>query len=145
VLRLQRALYGLRQASRAWNTRLEAELTRKGMVQSDADPVLSILHGKGGAVLAMFYVDGGLAALTTAEQGGEALMFVIRALGEPRNYLRIHISRDRAAQTISIVHVHKALDLAAGLGLGEARKAKPMLPETCYESKLPRRGRACTW
>jgi hypothetical protein len=37
-------LYGLRQVSRAWNKRLEAELTAHGLVQSDADPALWIMH-----------------------------------------------------------------------------------------------------
>jgi hypothetical protein len=37
VLRLRRAL-GLKQASRAWNKRLEGELWAKGFEQSDADP-----------------------------------------------------------------------------------------------------------
>ena len=38
VLRLYRALYGLRQAGRAWNKRLEAALLEKGFVQSDSEP-----------------------------------------------------------------------------------------------------------
>jgi hypothetical protein len=40
VLRLRRALYGLRQAPRAWNQRLEVELRSRGFVQSHADPAL---------------------------------------------------------------------------------------------------------
>jgi hypothetical protein len=136
VLRLQRAMYGLRQASRAWNKRLEAELTRKDLVQSDADPALWILHGKDGAVLAMFYVDDGLVPAKTAEKADTlvelvASRFAIRALGEPEDFLGIQISRDRAAHTITIVEEHKALELAAGLGLVGGRKAVPMSPETC--------------
>jgi hypothetical protein len=38
VFRLDHALYGLQQASRAWNKRLEAELTAHGLVQ------MRILH-----------------------------------------------------------------------------------------------------
>jgi hypothetical protein len=60
VLCLRRALYGLRQASSAWNKRLESELTTKGFVQSNADPSLWILHGEHGATMAMFYVDDGV-------------------------------------------------------------------------------------
>jgi hypothetical protein len=40
VLRLRHALYGLRQAFRAWSKRLESGLTLKGIVQSDANPAL---------------------------------------------------------------------------------------------------------
>ena len=63
ALRLWRALYGLRQASRAWSKRLEAALTKHGFKQSDADPSLWILHGEDGAVFALFYVDDGLVAV----------------------------------------------------------------------------------
>ena len=40
VLRLRRAMYGLRQAPWAWNKCLEAEQTKRGVVQSNADPGL---------------------------------------------------------------------------------------------------------
>jgi hypothetical protein len=95
VLRLQRALYGLQQAS-AWNKRLEAELTRKSLVQSDADPALWILHVEGGAVLAMSYVDDGVVEANAVEQADAlvvlvASMFAIRALGEPEDFLGIQI------------------------------------------------------
>ena len=65
VLRLHRALYGLRQASRAWNKQLERELTARGFVQSDADPSLWLLRDAAGTVLTMFYVDDGMAVSYT--------------------------------------------------------------------------------
>jgi hypothetical protein len=91
VLHLKRALYGLRQASRAWNKRLEGELRGKGFVQSDADPALWILLGEKGVVLAMIYVDDGLVAARTAREADAlvelvASMFAIRALGEPKDF-----------------------------------------------------------
>jgi hypothetical protein len=98
VLRLRRALYGLKHASRAWNKRLEGELSVKGFEQSDADPALWILHGEGGAVLVMFYVDDGLAAAKTMAEADALVdlvgsMFEIRKLGEPEDFLGIHICR----------------------------------------------------
>jgi hypothetical protein len=59
VLRLCWALHGCRQAPRAWNERLEAELTARGLVQSSTDPSPWIFYSKSGAVLTMFYVDDG--------------------------------------------------------------------------------------
>jgi hypothetical protein len=134
VLHLKRALYGLRQASRAWNKRLEGELRGKGFVQSVADPALWILLGGGGTVLAMFYVDDGLVAARTAAEADDlvelvASMFAIRSLGEPQDFLGIQVDRDRAAGTISISQEGKALALAESFGLGGARKAIPMSPE----------------
>jgi hypothetical protein len=130
-LRLHRALYGLRQAGRAWNKRLEAALRGRGFTQSDADPSLWILHGEGGAVFAMFYVDDGLVAARTAEEADGlvdmiAAMFEIRALGEPEDFLGIRITRDRAARTITISQTDKALALAAAAGVGGEHRDVPM-------------------
>jgi hypothetical protein len=140
VLRLRRARYGLNQASRAWNKRLEGELRVKGFEQSDADPALWSLHGEGGAVLAMFYVDDGLvAAKTTAE--ADALvdlvgsMFEIRKLREPEDFLGIHICRDRRAGTITVDQEDKATALAAELGVSGTFRVVPTTPEVFWEMR----------
>jgi hypothetical protein len=131
VMRQHCALHGSHQASRTSNTRLEAELTRKGKVHSDEDPALWTLHGKRGAVLAMFYVDNGLVATKKAKHDNAleelvASVFLLRACGEPYYFPGIQLSKEGVARTISIIQDHKALELAAALGLGEARKAAPM-------------------
>jgi hypothetical protein len=133
VLRFCRVLYGLRQAPRAWNERLEAELTARGFVQSNADPSLWILYSKDGAVLTMFYVDNGMvAACNDAEADALvdviASIFEIRRLGEPQDMLGIEISRDLAAGTITIRQCAKAKALAAMFGVEGERRATPMTP-----------------
>jgi hypothetical protein len=138
VLRLRRAIYGLKQASRAWNERLEGELARRGFVQSDSDPSLWILHGKDGAVLALFYVDDGLVAARTGEQADAlvdlvASIFEIRKLGEPVDFLGIEIQRDRESGTITLMQKAKAEVLAAAHGVQGACRATPMSPE-CFAS-----------
>lgn len=139
VLRLRRALYGLRQASRSWNRCLEAALLNKGFVQSDADPALWILLGGAGVVLAMFYVDDGLVAARTPEEADALVelvgtMFQIRKLGEPTDFLGIEIRRDWDAGTITICQETKAVALATGLGLGgEQDVILPMSPEVYGE------------
>jgi hypothetical protein len=125
VLRLDRALHGLRQASRAWNKRLEAELTAHGLVQSDADPALWMKHG-GEHVLTMFYGDDSMVAARTAAEADAladhvAGMFSIRKLGEPQDMLGIEISRDRDAGTITIRQASKAQALATAFGVEAER------------------------
>ena len=133
VLRLLRALYGLRQASRAWHRKLEAELRARGFAPSDADPALWMLYGEGGVTLAMFYVDDGLVAARTAAEA-EALvaivasMFAIRELGEPSDFLGIRITRDRVARTITIDQEDKARALALEFGV-TGRRSVPMTPD----------------
>jgi hypothetical protein len=133
VLRLCRGLYGLRQAPRAWNERLEAELTARGFVQSNADPSLWILYSKDGAVLTMFYVDDGMVAARNDVEADAlvdviAFIFEIRRLGEPQDMLGIEISRDLAAGTTTIWQCAKAKALATMFGVEGERRATPMTP-----------------
>jgi hypothetical protein len=88
VLKLRRAIYGLKQASRDWNKCREGELARPGFVQTDADPSLWTLYGKDGTALALFYINDGLVAARTAEEADALVdlvepIFEIRKLGEP--------------------------------------------------------------
>jgi Reverse transcriptase (RNA-dependent DNA polymerase) len=145
VLRLRRALYGLRQAARAWNKRLEGELISKGFQQSAADPSLWILHGESGAVLSMFYVDDGLVAARTAAEADAlvelvASMFSIRALGEPQDFLGIDITRDRQARTITIDQGRKATALAAAVGVTGQSCRVPMSPDTYAQLRAAQPG-----
>ena len=145
VLRLHRALYGLRQASRAWNKQLERELTARGFVQSDADPSLWLLRDAAGTVLTMFYVDDGMVAARTAAAADAlvalvASMFSIRVIGEPEDMLGVEISRDRAARTLSICQARKALQLAADFGVEGERRATPMTPAAYGELRAARDG-----
>jgi hypothetical protein len=107
VLRLPRALYGLRQAPRAWSKCLEQELKSRGFVRSESGPLFLLLCSKSGAVLVMFYVDDGLVAARTAAEADRLVktvwsMFAIRELGEPADFVGIQIKRDEKAGTVSI-------------------------------------------
>ena len=54
---LLKALYGLRQASRAWHTRLTEELTGMGFQPSAADPGLHFLERDNRRIFMLVYVD----------------------------------------------------------------------------------------
>jgi hypothetical protein len=145
LLRLCRALYGLRQAPRAWNERLEAELTARKFVQSNADPSLWILHSKGGAVLTMFYVDDGMVAAHNGAESDKlvdviASIFEIRCLGEPQDMPGIEISRDLAAGTSTIRQCAKAKALAAVFRVEGERRATPMTPAVQASLRATREG-----
>lgn len=60
VWRLKNGLYGLKQASRAWNTKFTDFLTDCGLMQSAADNC--VFHGiiNGDRVILLFYVDDGM-------------------------------------------------------------------------------------
>jgi hypothetical protein len=145
VVRLPKALYGFRQAPRAWNKKLEQELKGLGFSESNADPALWILRGEQGAVMAMFYVDDGFVAARTSAEADAIVsligsLFEIKVLREPQDFLGIEIVRDRAAGTIIISQEVKALSLAERLGVAGSRRSVLMLPEVYSELRATRTG-----
>jgi hypothetical protein len=72
VLRLCKALYGLRQAPQVWNTKLDANLRSMGFVQSPHEATI-YRQGKGGnALLVGVYVDD---LVTTGAKDNEVEAF----------------------------------------------------------------------
>lgn len=57
VCKLHKAIYGLRQAPRAWYTEFKNFITSIGFVCSQSDPFLFILHGTDSVVFILLYVD----------------------------------------------------------------------------------------
>ena len=113
VLRLRRAMYGLRQAPRAMSECVEAELTKRGCVESNADPRLWLLFGENEGVMIMcmfvcMYVmlNDGLVAARSYEKAGAlvdlvASMFAVRRLGEPEDVLGIEVLWDASRTKVS--------------------------------------------
>ena len=66
VCHLQRALYGLRQAPRAWYSKLKKVLEDIGFQASEADPGLFILHIQSDFTYMLVYVDDLLVAAKTS-------------------------------------------------------------------------------
>ena len=57
VFRLRKALYGLRQAPRAWNIKLDASLVSLGFTKCATEHALYTRRSKGGLVIVGVYVD----------------------------------------------------------------------------------------
>ncbi|KAJ9519297.1 hypothetical protein QJQ45_023094, partial [Haematococcus lacustris] len=110
VCRLKRALYGLRQAPRAWHARLKAELEQLGFAASAADSCLFTMVRGNSKVLLAVYVDDCLLALGSAER-----------------FLGMEIVRDRAAGRLVLSQERYAAAVVDRFGLADARpKATPL-------------------
>ncbi|KAJ9519015.1 hypothetical protein QJQ45_026299, partial [Haematococcus lacustris] len=109
VCRLHKALYGLRQAPRAWHARLCEELLAMNFKSSEADPALFTLHLPSGTVYLLVYVDDCLLCTQQGDTTGLAhvkqklsSVFKLKDLGEARCFLGMQLVRDRAEGTILI-------------------------------------------
>src|SRR3569833_2696538 len=126
VCHLKRTLYGLRQAPRAWHTRLKEELGNFEFVASFADAALFVGVVNGERVYLIVWVDDILIAARGAERIAKvkahlAEKFDVRDLGEATYFLGMELSRDRAARTLKLTQKKLTGELLARHGLAGAR------------------------
>jgi Reverse transcriptase (RNA-dependent DNA polymerase) len=133
---LNKALYGLRQAPRAWHQRLKTELLQMGYAASAADPGLFISTTTSGPVLILIYVDDILIAAKTMELVNTAKKALLttfdgRDMGNPKLFLGMTITRDRVNKTIKISQERMATDLVTKYGLTDGKaRILPLSPST---------------
>lgn len=107
VCHLKKSLYGLKQASRVWNAKLNAALIQFGMVRSKADPCIYYKRTHEKIIIVAVYVDDILLL-----PNDEKLKFEIKAklsssfqmkdLGRCTSILGMNITRNRNEGTIAI-------------------------------------------
>lgn len=106
VCRLKRSLYGLKQASRAWNSKFVEFLRGCDMEQSQADSCLFYGQIDDSRVIVLLYVDDGL-ILSHSKKAIKSLVTKLSnefkiTLGNGEYYVGMEIKRDRKTKTITI-------------------------------------------
>ncbi|OAA34885.1 polyprotein [Cordyceps fumosorosea ARSEF 2679] len=103
VLRLKKALYGLRRSPLLWQKELTKSLQELGFQPVPQEPCIMIK----GAVIVFFFVDDIIwaykkadAVVAKAAIEGLKSRYQMTLLGEPKWFLGIHILRDRRQRTI---------------------------------------------
>jgi hypothetical protein len=132
VCKLQRSLYGLKQASRQWNTKLTETLIHSGFIQSKADYSLFTKNTTTGFTVVLVYVDdlvlGGTDILEINTL--KTLLddkFSIKDLGSLKYFLGFEVARSKNG--ISMCQRKYALDLLEDAGLlGVKPCSTPMQP-----------------
>ncbi len=143
VCHLRRSLYGLRQAPRAWYTKLTAVLEEMGFVASVADPGLFILINIAGTSYMLVWVDDLLIATQTKETVASVLSalraaFDIRDLGDAHVFIGMHITRDRAKRTLKLDQSKMTAELVKKWGMAECKsRTTPLNPGTVLNSEEP--------
>ena len=107
VAKLEKSMYGTKQAPRCWNKKINSVLAEElGFKRSDADPCLYYTkHDKDGIMMIALYVDDMLlAAKTTAQidwiKTKLSDRFDMKNLGETKVCLGLEISRDRQLEKL---------------------------------------------
>ncbi|GKA37803.1 retrotransposon protein, putative, ty1-copia subclass [Tanacetum coccineum] len=107
VCKLQRAIYGLKQASRQWNKRFDEEIKKFGFIQNRDEPCVYRKASGSDIVFLILYVDDILIMGNNIPRLKEVKdylgkCFSVKDLGEAAYILGIKIYRDRSLRLIGL-------------------------------------------
>lgn len=131
---LHRALYGLRQAPRAWHKRLKEELEALGFTASSADPGLFVAVNKQSTDYILVYVDDILIATASKERAEDikaalTTSFEARDLGEVSHFLGMTIQRSQGERIIKVSQPTLTTRLLDEYGLADCKtRSVPLSP-----------------
>ena len=119
VSRLHKSLYGLKQASRQWYSKVSSFITQHGFTQSKADYTLFVRTTQGSFTAILIYVDDIIIAgscMKTINSLKTSLdaKFKIKDLGKLKYFLGIEVARSQ--QGIHICQRKYALDILVDSG-----------------------------
>ncbi|CAI7757246.1 unnamed protein product [Closterium sp. NIES-54] len=133
VCRLNKAIYGIKQAPRCWYARLVEALEALGFKVSGRDESLFVTEGEEEKVFLLVYVDDILLFSPSLERIKEVKgklkeTFQCKALGPVGYYFGLHVERDEVKGWLRL-HQHKYLAaMGVKYGLEEGRSVKSPLP-----------------
>ena len=118
VCRLKKAIYGLKQSSRAWNTRINTFLLNLGYIKSQYEPCLYIKRAKNCFIVIALYVDDLIIFSNSVSETNNLKLalsgeFKIKDLGEAKRVLGMEIIRDKDKGIIQICqrdYINKVLN-----------------------------------
>ncbi|KAE8216202.1 hypothetical protein CF319_g8949 [Tilletia indica] len=134
VLKLQRPLYGLKQAGKVWNDKLHSILMARGFRRCVADRCLYIRHSKGGKpIIILVYVDDLLICSPTTEIMTSEKAYLSSQLdivdgGPVRHFLGIKITRDKETGAIHLSQKAYIEATLSRFGLDRSTGSKTPLP-----------------
>ncbi|KAL0400903.1 UNVERIFIED_CONTAM: Retrovirus-related Pol polyprotein from transposon TNT 1-94 [Sesamum latifolium] len=131
VYKLERSIYGLKQASRQWNAELTLKLTQFGFSQSAHDHCLFTMVTSLGLMALLVYVDDILItapSLVDIQRVKDYLhsLFTIKDLGEARYFLGLQIARNDTG--IYVSQSKYILDIVSDTGLQQAKSTSMPFP-----------------
>lgn len=107
VCKLNRSIYGLKQASRQWNLRFHESVMEFGFRQNSSEPCLYFIRNETQIILLALYVDdillsGNDAGMLAKIKAWLFRSFDMKDLGEASYILGIKVERDRQSRSISL-------------------------------------------
>ncbi|GJS00961.1 retrotransposon protein, putative, ty1-copia subclass [Tanacetum coccineum] len=107
VCKLQRSIYGLKQASRSWNKRFDVEIKKIGFTQNPDEPCVYLKASGSNVAFLILYVDdillmGNNVTMLQEVKSWLCKCFSMKDLGEAAYILGIKIIHDRSKRLIAL-------------------------------------------
>ena len=132
VCKLQKSLYGLKQAGRSWYQKIDQALQELGFRALKSDPCVYIMRKGSVIVLIALYVDDLLILSNNVSELTHfktdlALRFSMTDLGEAQYVLGIQIQRNRAAHTLTISQAEYVRNVLERFGMASSKVVRTPL------------------
>lgn len=134
VLKLRKAIYGLKQSGRAWNEKLDTVLQNFGFVPCNNEPCLYKMKINGELILVAVYVDDIIIACKDEKEifrikSMIAEQFDISDKGRLQHFLGMEIEREGDTGTIKLSQTQYIKDMLEQYGMSECKSsAVPLTP-----------------
>ena len=127
VWKLQKSLYGLKQAGRAWNKTMDAALINMGFRPTHSDSCVYVMRDDDSVMYLLVYVDDLLLVASDADQLASvkaqlSSRFEMKDMGEAQFILGVQIRRDRARRQL---HLSQAEYIRTVLERFDMQECKP--------------------
>ncbi|KAL2230490.1 UNVERIFIED_CONTAM: Retrovirus-related Pol polyprotein from transposon RE1 [Sesamum indicum] len=131
VCKLQRSLYGLKQASCQWNVEFTLKLIAYGFAQSVHDHCLFVKPSSSGLMAMLVYVDDILMTGPSLDDIGRVKqylynLFTIKDIGNARYFLGLEIAH--STSDLYMAQTKYAMDIIEDSGLVQAKSASSPFP-----------------
>ncbi|KAL2243673.1 UNVERIFIED_CONTAM: Retrovirus-related Pol polyprotein from transposon RE2 [Sesamum indicum] len=131
VCKLERSLYGLKQASHQWNVELTLKLQQFGFTQCAHDHYLFLLHTERGLISLFVYVDDILLAGNCVDELQRVKSYLhnlstIKDMGDAHYFLGLEIARN--SDGIYLSQTKYVLDIITDTSLLEAKSVATPFP-----------------
>jgi hypothetical protein len=133
VCLLHKAIYGLKQASRAWNLQFHGVLLELGFTRTHSDAGIYHRQDAGGTIIVILYVDDITLLGDKIEEISRlkitlSTRYEMTDLGEIDSYLGVRITRDRSIRRLEIDQSRYISEIVQRFGMADANPARTPLP-----------------
>ena len=142
ICHLKKSLYGLKQASRAWNAKFHGFLAQYGLTRSTADPCICVRKEDDEITIMAIWVDDGLICSTRQNKLNDIVGYLSRNFemtsGTVDNFIGIKITRNRLMRTIHMTKESYILQILRKFQMDECNsRAIPADPLLTWSKRTP--------